>query len=91
MMATKTGSAVAAAVTVAMTVPYNNRNSGGRQQSTKCSRGSNGDSGLGKGDRGSTAAMAGRGGSAGEVATMRAAATATTVVVSYTPLFPWPW
>ncbi len=35
--------------------------------------------------------MAGRGGGAAEVTTMRVAATATTVVVNLYPLFPWPW
>ncbi len=34
----KTGSAVALAVTVAKAVADNNRNCGGRQQSTKCGR-----------------------------------------------------
>jgi hypothetical protein len=34
----ETVSAVAAAATVAMVVADNNRNCGGRQQSTKCSR-----------------------------------------------------
>jgi hypothetical protein len=85
--AAKTGSAVAAAATVATGVADNNRDFGGRQQSTKCGRGSGGDSGCGSGDCGSAAAMAGRGGSAAEV-TMRAAATATTVVVNLYPLFP---
>ncbi len=38
-MAAETGSMMAAAATVAMVVADNNRNCGGRQQSTKCSSG----------------------------------------------------
>ncbi len=87
-MAAKTESAVAAAVTVAMAVADNNRNCGGRHQSTKCGRGSNGDSGHGSSDHGSMATMAGRGSGAAEVTTMRAAATAIQVVVDLYPIFP---
>ncbi len=85
--ASKTESAVVAAGTVAMAVAENNRNCGGRQQSTKCGRGSNGDSGRGSSDHGSAATMAGRG-SGAEVTTMRAAATVTTAVVNLYPIFP---
>jgi hypothetical protein len=83
----KTESAVAAAATVAMAVADNNRNCGGRQQSTKCGRGSNGDSGRGSSNHGSTTTMAGRGSGAAEVTTMRAAATGTTLVVNLYPIF----
>jgi hypothetical protein len=38
VMAAKIGSAMAAVVTVAMAVADDNRNCGGRQQSTKCGR-----------------------------------------------------
>jgi hypothetical protein len=89
VMAAKTGSAVAVAVTMAMVmvVADNNRNCRGRQQSTKCSIGSGGDSSHGSSNCDSAALTAGRGGSAAEVTTMRAAATATTVVVNiHTPL-----
>jgi hypothetical protein len=85
-IAAKTGSAVAAAAT--MVVADNNRNWEGRQQSTKCGRGSSRDSGRGSGNCGSEAATAGRGGSTAEVTRMKAAATATTVVVDLYPLFP---
>ncbi len=81
--AAKTESAVAAAVTVAMAVADNNRNCRGRQQSTKCGRGSNGDSSRGSSNHGSVATMAGRGSGAAEVTTMRAAATVTTAVVNF--------
>ena len=74
--------------TVAMAEADNNRNCGGRQQSTKCGRGSNGDSGRGSSDHGSMATMAGRGSGAAEVTAMRAAATATTAVVNLYPIFP---
>ncbi len=87
-MAAEAGLAGAAVASVAMAVADSNRNCGGRQQSTKCGRGSNGDSGRGNGNRSSTAAMAGRGGGAAEVTTMRAATTAATVVVNLYPLFP---
>jgi hypothetical protein len=87
-MAAKTDSAVAVTATVARAVADNNRNCGGRQQSTKCVRGSNGDSGRGSSNHGSAAMMAGRGSSTVEVTTMRAAATATTVVVNLYPIFP---
>ncbi len=70
-----TGSVVAAAATVAMAAVDNNRSCGGRQQSTKC--GSGGGSG-GRRDSGSAA----------EVTTMRAKATATTVVVNLYTFFP---
>jgi hypothetical protein len=83
--AANTGSAVAAAATVAMVVADSNRHCGGRQQSTKCCIGSSGDSGRGSRDRGSLAATAGRSGGATEVTTMRAAATVTTVVVNLYP------
>ncbi len=73
---------------MAMVVADNNRNCGGRQQSTKCVRGSNRDSGCGSRDHGSAATMAGRGSGAAEVTTMRAAATATTAVVNLYPIFP---
>jgi hypothetical protein len=84
----KTESAVAALATVAMVVAVNNRNCGGRQQSTKCGRGSNGDSGRCSSNHGSAAMTAGRGSGAAEVTTMRAAATATTAVVNLYPIFP---
>ncbi len=73
-------------MTVAMAVADNNRNCGGRQQSTKCGSGSGRDSGRGSSDCCSAALMTGRGGSAVEVTTMRAAATATTVVMNLYPL-----
>jgi hypothetical protein len=74
-------------VTVAMAVADNNRNCGGRQQSMKCGSGSGGDSNRDSGDRGSAASTAGRGSGAAEVTTMRAAATAITLVVNiHTPL-----
>jgi hypothetical protein len=60
-------------VTVAMAVADNNRNCRGRQQSTKCGRGSGGDSSCGSNNCGSMGAMAGRGGSQG--AAVAAAAT----------------
>jgi hypothetical protein len=60
-MAAKTGSAVAAAGTVAMAVTDNNRKRGGRQQSSKCNSSSGGDSSHGRGDCGSTALTTGRG------------------------------
>jgi hypothetical protein len=53
--------------TVAMAVADNNRNCRGRQQSTKCSRGSNGNSGRGSSNHGSMAMMAGRGSGVAEV------------------------
>ncbi len=81
MVAAETGSAVAVARRVAIMVAYNNRNCGGRQQSTKHGCGSGRDSGRGSGNCGSMAAMAGRGGGTAEGTTMRAAATVTTVVV----------
>jgi hypothetical protein len=84
-MAAKIGSAAAAAATVAMAVTDNNRNCRGRQQSTKCGSNCGGDSGRGRGDHGSTALMAGSASEAAEVTTMRAAATATTVVVNIPP------
>jgi hypothetical protein len=87
-MAAETESAVAAALTVAMAVADKNRNCGGRQQSTKCGRVSNGDSGHCSSNHGSTATMAGRGSGAVEVTTMRAAAMAITVVVFLYPIFP---
>ncbi len=87
-MAAKTESAVAAVATVAMAVADNNRNCGGRQQSSKCGRGSNGDSGRGSSNHGSVATMAGRGSGTVEVTTMRAAATATIAVVNLYPIFP---
>ncbi len=86
--AAKTESVVAAAVTVAMAVAHNNRNCGGRQQSTKCNRGSNGDSSCGSSNHGSTATTAGRGSGVGEVKRMRAATTMTTAVVNLYPIFP---
>jgi hypothetical protein len=70
-----------------MAVADNNRNCGGRQQSTKCGRGSNGDSGRGSSNHGSAATMAGRGSGAMEVSTMRAAAMGTTAVVNLDPIF----
>ncbi len=82
----KTGSAVAAAATVAMVVADNNRNCGGRQQSTKCGSGSGEDNGRGSGDRVTAALIASRGGGVAEVITMRAVATATTVVVNLYPV-----
>jgi hypothetical protein len=89
-MAAKTGSAVAAAVTVAKEVADNNRNCGGWQQSTNAagSIGSSRDSGRGSSNCCSMAAMAGRDGGAAEVTKMRAEATATIVVVNFYPLFP---
>jgi hypothetical protein len=87
----KTGSAVAVAATVAMAVADINRNCGGSQQSTKCASSSNGDSSRGSRNHGSVAATAGRGGGMEKVTKMRAGATATTVVVNFYPLFPWPW
>jgi hypothetical protein len=56
-------SAVAVAATMAMAVADNNRNCGGRQQSTSGVGGSgrSSDSGRASGDRCSAAAMAGRG------------------------------
>ncbi len=75
-------------MTVAMVVADNNRNWRGRQQSTKCSRGSNGDSGRGSSNHGSTATTAGRGSGTAELTTMRAAAKATTAVVNLYPIFP---
>jgi hypothetical protein len=81
-MAAKTGSVVAVVATVAMAVADNNRNCGGRQQSTKCGSSRNRDSGCVSSNCGSTAAMAGRGGGMAEVTTMRPAETATTVVVN---------
>ncbi len=66
-MAAQTGSGMAAAGTVAMAVAVNNRNCGGRQQSTKCGSGHGGDSGPDSGNRASVALMAGRGGRATEV------------------------
>jgi hypothetical protein len=87
-MAADTESAVAVTVTVAMAVADNNRNCGGRQQSIKCGRDSNGDSGRASSNHGSAAMMAGRGSSTVEVTTMRAVATATTVVVNLYPIFP---
>jgi hypothetical protein len=56
-------SAVAAAATMAMAVADNNRNCGGRQQSTSGADGSgrSSDSGRASGDCCSAAAMAGRG------------------------------
>ncbi len=89
--AAKTESAVAAATTVAMVVADNNRNCGGRQQSSKCGRGRNGDSSRGSRDHGSAATMAGRGSGAAEVTTMRVAAMATTLVVNLYPIICWPW
>jgi hypothetical protein len=65
-----------------MAVADNNRNCMSRQQSTKCSSGSSRDSGYGNGNCGSMAVMAGRGIGVAEVTTMRAAATAITVVVN---------
>ncbi len=88
MTAAETESAVAAAATVAMVVAVNNRNCRGRQQSTKCGRGSNGDSGRGSSNHGSAATTAGRGSGVAEVTTMRAAATATKAVVNLYPIFP---
>ncbi len=85
--AAETESAVAAAATVAMAVADNKRNCGGRQQSTKCSRGRNGDSCRGSSDHGSAPTRAGRGSGTGEVTMMRAAATATTAVVNLYPIF----
>jgi hypothetical protein len=70
-----------------MAVADNNRNCRGRQQSTKCGRGSNGDSGRGSSNHGSAAMTALRGSGVAEVTTMRAAATATTVVVNLYPIF----
>jgi hypothetical protein len=86
-MGTETESVVAAVATVAIAVADNNRNCGGRQQSTKCGRGSNGDSGRGSSNHGSTATMAGKGIGAAEVTTMRAAAMTTTMVVNLYPIF----
>jgi hypothetical protein len=80
--AAETGSAVAAAVTVAMAVADNNRNCGGRQQSTKCCSGSSRDSGHGSSNRDTMALTAGRVGIMVEVTTMRAEALVTTVVVN---------
>jgi hypothetical protein len=56
-------SVVAAAATIAMAVAVNNRNCGGRQQSTSGAGGSirSSDSGRASGNRCSAAAMAGRG------------------------------
>jgi hypothetical protein len=85
--ASKTESAVAAAATVAIAVADNNRNCGGRQQSTKCGKGSNGDSGHGSSDHGSVAMMADRGSGVAKVTTMMAMAMATTVVVNLYPIF----
>ncbi len=76
------------AATVAMAVADNNRNCRVRQQSTTCGIGRGGDSSCGNGDRGSAAATAGRGGGAAEVTTIRAVATATTVVVNLYPHIP---
>jgi hypothetical protein len=87
-MAAKTESAVAAEGTVTMAVADNNRNCGGRQQSTKCGRGSNGNSSHGSSNHGSAATTAGRGSSAAEVTMMRAAAMATTAVENSYPIFP---
>ncbi len=86
-MATKTGSGVAAAATVAMAVADNNRYCGGREQSTICGSSSGRDSGRGSKDLGSMAATAGRGGGAVEVTAMRAVATATTVMLNVYPFF----
>jgi hypothetical protein len=86
--AAKTVLAVAAAATVAMVLADNNRNCRGRQQSTKCGSSSSRDSGHGSGNRGSTAAMVGRGSGTAEGTTMRAAATVTTVVMNLYPPFP---
>jgi hypothetical protein len=86
--AAETGSAVAAAAIVAMAVADNNRNCGGRQQSTKCSRGSNGDSGRGSSNHGSAATIEYRGSGMAEVTRMRAATMATTAVVNLYPNFP---
>jgi hypothetical protein len=85
--AAETESAVAAAMTVAMAAADNKRNCKGRQQSTKCGRGSNEDSGCGS-NHGSAATTAGRVRSAAEVTTIRAAATATSAVVNLIPHFP---
>ena len=54
----KTGAAVAVVETVAMVVADNNRDGGGRQQSTKCGSGSGSgrDNGRGNGNFGSMAA-----------------------------------
>ncbi len=52
--AAKKGSEVAAAATVAMVVTDNNRNCGGRQQSSKCGSGSGKDRGWGSGNCDST-------------------------------------
>ena len=84
----KTESAVAALATMVMVVAVNKRNCGGRQQSTKCGRGSNEDSGRGSSNHGSAATLAGMGSGMAEVTTMRAAATATTAVVNLYPIFP---
>ncbi len=87
MTAAKTGSAVAAVAAVAMAVADNNRICGGRQQSTKCSgsSGRDSDSSHCSGDHDSMALAVGRGSSAAEVTMLRAAATATTVVVNLYP------
>ncbi len=86
-MAAKTGPAVAVA-TVAMAVADNNRNCEGRQQSSECSSGSGGDSGCGSSNRGSAAAMVGKGSCVVEVTMIGAVATVTTVEVNLYPLFP---
>jgi hypothetical protein len=61
---------------------------GNNHQSVAGGIGSGRDSGRGSGNCCSLAAMAGRGSSTAEVTTMRAAATATTMVVTLYPLFP---
>ncbi len=87
--AAETGSVVAAAAEVAMAAADNNKNCGGRQQSTNCgSADGSGGSGCGSSNCGSLAATAGLGGGAVEVTTMRVMATDATVVVILYPLFP---
>jgi hypothetical protein len=89
--AAETGLAVAAAVTVAMAVADKNRNCRGRQQQQKNVAGGRRSGryrGCGSSNRCSMAAKAGRGSGAAEVTTIRAAATATTVVINLYPSFP---
>ncbi len=59
---------------------------GNNQQNVVGGSGSGRDSSRASGDHCSAAVMAGRGGGAAEVTTMRAAETATN-----TPFYPWPW